>query len=509
MSPTSTSPTPSAAAVESPADLLSSLTSSSDAPPVGAGVVFGSTVTEKKKIIKKVRRSKKVGYAVGGEKERDKDKDVLPDPESTSVEKTTATDTTTTTAAMDIPAPGGDSSGPSPVIMSPSKSSPTVDGALDAQHKAEMFMIEKAREQAEIAKGILGKNREERKNNDNGGGWLGKMFGGGARRNSKEIIEGVEGSEKVKENKIDRGEENSAEKRGGEEKREVVEDVKVVETGREEGGLTAAPLSSSGVASIEEAMREAERSRVRREREREEEEESRRRREEREREERVRREDEDRRRKVEEERIAKEKGSPNQRFAWTIGEFREHVEEARRKGKEVEMQAMECDVTVGKLNEEILILKGRMGVKEGEEMDAVEREDYEGAHEISLVIKEINGDIEIGEEEGRKLRWRREELEGLKDARTGVMEKLRDIKGELEGVKSEMSDFVKTDGKEMEGEFKERKKRIEAEMQRLAIDEKHILRDEKNVKEEREELDCTIGEQTTEAEGLKKDAEER
>ena len=41
----------------------------------------------------------------------------------------------------------------------------------------------------------------------------------------------------------------------------------------------------------------------------------------------------------------------------------------------------------------------------------------------------------------------------------------------------------------------------------MELDEKHIFRDETNVKEERNELEQTIGQQTTETEGLKTSAE--
>ena len=147
---------------------------------------------------------------------------------------------------------------------------------------------------------------------------------------------------------------------------------------------------------------------------------------------------------------------------------------------------------------------------ESAQLSAANVEDYENAHSIGLSIAEVK---EKEQALRKELQNTREDLqrilEEIEQTRRSMGSALDDLSSSLTSVSSSMSDYLSGDCTTQSSSYVECKKRIEGEFKRLEIDERHILRDEKNIKEEREELDSTIGEQTVEAEGMKAKAEGR
>ena len=123
-------------------DLLNMAVTESESLPVGSGLTFKST-TQARKPIKKVRRSKKIGYGAGpGAAEP------IAAPASTDDSIPIPIPPPLPTPPERIPSPTTEIEKPSAMAGKPMmSSSPTLAAAEDAHSKAEAFMKQKAEQQ--------------------------------------------------------------------------------------------------------------------------------------------------------------------------------------------------------------------------------------------------------------------------------------------------------------------------------------------------------------------------
>ena len=85
------------------------------------------------------------------------------------------------------------------------------------------------------------------------------------------------------------------------------------------------------------------------------------------------------------------RGTPSQRFDATIAGFREYADGSRIKGEDVAVALANVVELVKENGRSVEELGAKLGEAEGREREAVEREDYEGAHEVSVEIEGIKG----------------------------------------------------------------------------------------------------------------------
>ena len=232
------------------------------------------------------------------------------------------------------------------------------------------------------------------------------------------------------------------------------------------------------------------------------------------------REEEERKRRVEQQRIEEErkrieaeeaaKRTPEQVLQNLISEFSIKTQNATLAVSSLrqERAAMMERRTLAEKQERLAAQQ--ISQAEKQLMEAAEQEDFELADQLNAVIEQHKSEQEDAGQILEKIVGLIEDLDYRRlDVVKGVWSCFVNVQNEMEQFLKERESSDITDSTELLKKFESDTKKLAAESERLASYLKNVERDEEFAKEEREELETTIHEQTSGIEKLRDSAKEK